>query len=469
MRLCGSLTGYFLLLGLALRVWHFLRVPSVWHDEAALLVNVLGKNFAELLGPLTYAEAAPPLFLWIEHAVALVLGDGVTGLRLVPFLASCASLLLVTWTARQALAPAAAPWAVLLFAASDRLLWHGCEAKPYAVDMLVSVLVIALFQRLRGWPVNRQLLLYAALAPALIFLSYPACFVFGGLLVVLLGSVAGERRIITWACYGLLIAAVFGAFALLVHGPVHAQRHPAMDQCWVHQFPPWEQPWRIPTWVLFSTFDVFRYCFEPAGPALAFLAVVGAILHWRRGERSFVVLALLPLVLALAASFRGSYPYGGARVEVFAAPGLALFVGAGVPPVWQWLENRLRFSGLALAAVLLVAPFLAIYHAVVPWRRPDCAGAAAYVLEHRRPDEIVAENLWPYDYYFRRLGPALLPMEDSKRLPRDRRLWIVMTAWPTPVREEMLADAAGRRKILDRREFTDTTVVLLERVSPSGN
>src|SRR6185369_7493650 len=79
-------------LGWALRLAHYLRDPSVWHDEAALIVNVLRYDFAELLGPLLWNEAAPPLFLWLERAVMLILGDSTMALRLVPFVASCAAL-----------------------------------------------------------------------------------------------------------------------------------------------------------------------------------------------------------------------------------------------------------------------------------------------------------------------------------------------------------------------------------------
>src|SRR5438128_12417 len=54
------------LLGLALRGYHYLRGPSMWHDEAAVAVNVLDKDYQGLLGPLRFHEAAPPLFLWVE-------------------------------------------------------------------------------------------------------------------------------------------------------------------------------------------------------------------------------------------------------------------------------------------------------------------------------------------------------------------------------------------------------------------
>src|SRR5437868_3496628 len=62
-------------LGLLLRLIHFVRDPSVWHDESALVMNVLRKDFTALLGPLFYAEAAPPLFLWIERTAFLLFGD----------------------------------------------------------------------------------------------------------------------------------------------------------------------------------------------------------------------------------------------------------------------------------------------------------------------------------------------------------------------------------------------------------
>src|SRR5262249_10591781 len=154
----------------ALRTFSYLRNPSVWHDEAALVLNVLGQGFADLLGPLFYAEAAPPLFLWAERAVVLLLGDSTYALRLLPFLASCAALLLLVPVARALLRPAAVPWAVLLFAFNDHLLWHATEAKPYSLDVLVATALLALWCRTRGWSLERQLLLYAVLAPAVIFL-----------------------------------------------------------------------------------------------------------------------------------------------------------------------------------------------------------------------------------------------------------------------------------------------------------
>jgi hypothetical protein len=61
-------TAVLVTIGLGLRSFHYLRDPSVWHDEAVLMVNILSKSFGELFGPLDFNQAAPPLFLWIAKA-----------------------------------------------------------------------------------------------------------------------------------------------------------------------------------------------------------------------------------------------------------------------------------------------------------------------------------------------------------------------------------------------------------------
>src|SRR6516164_519721 len=156
--------------GVALRVYHYARNPSMWHDEAALVLNVIGKGFKALLGPLYFHEAASPLFLWIERAVHLTLGATTYALRLVPFLASCSALVLFAQLVKRILTPASAAWAVALFAFSDSLLWHASEAKPYAVDVLSATVLLAIYCVTPEWSLPRKLLVYAALAPVLIFL-----------------------------------------------------------------------------------------------------------------------------------------------------------------------------------------------------------------------------------------------------------------------------------------------------------
>jgi hypothetical protein len=459
-------------MGIGLRLFHYLRDPSVWHDEAALIVNVLGKSFAGLLGPLLCAEAAPPLFLWVERLAVLALGESTYALRLLPLLVSCAALLLLVPVARRVLSPRAVPWALLLFACSDRLLWHACEAKPYALDALVALGMIAFYRSTRAWRLGWQLGCSMLLAPVVIFLVYPGCFLYGGLLLVLLPDVWRDGLARTWLGYGGLALTVFAAFALLTLGPVHAQRCGAMDQCWETYFPHWDRAWTVPGWALVASAEVIDYCCRPIGAGFIVLAAAGAVGLWRRRERSLLALFLVPVGLALIASGLHAYPYGGARVMVYAAPAVVLLVAEGAAAALAWLRTWNRSAAVALGAVLLAPLGQSLYRAAVPWPRADYRGAAAYVLAQFQPADALIANSWEALYYFRRRGPAFRSPADPG-YPEAARVWVVVTgAVPPPEREQIRdALAPGAWRTTARREFAGTSVFLLEPAAcaPSGS
>jgi hypothetical protein len=459
----SRLTTFLVLLGLGLRLFHYLREPSIWHDEAALLLNVIGKSFHELLGPLLFAEAAPPLFLWIERGVYLILGPGIQALRLVPLLASCVSLLLLAFSARRLLRPSAVPWAVLLFACSDHLLWHTCEAKPYSGDVLSAATLLAVYCATRSWPLGRQLLLYMALTPVLIGVSYPGCFLCGGLLTALLPAVWRAWHPRTWMGYAVLTLIVAGTFLLLLIGPADAQRSELMTRCWERQFPCWQRPWSVPPWVVLSSLEVVRYCCAPTGQLLAAIGLLGGVSLWRQGHRALVALLTVPIALALLASCLGAYPYGGVRVLVYAAPAVIILIAAGLPAAFAWLAARSRLATVALTGLLLAPAALTGYRLVVPWQRADCATAAGYVLGHRLPTDGVTCNHWEYLYYFQHLGPALQPLVGVERAPGDR-LWVVLSGSSAEDRRAIIrAMPPNDWRTLEQRDFAGASVYLIYR------
>ncbi|MFL5342084.1 MAG: hypothetical protein ACJ8F7_18215 [Gemmataceae bacterium] len=454
------------LFGCALRLFHYLRNPSVWHDEAALVVNVLANDFAALLGPLQWNEAAPPLFLWLERAAVLLLGDNTYALRLIPLVVSCLSLLLFAVTVRRWLNPWGAFWAMLLFAASDRMSWHAAEAKPYAVDVFVASAALFLAVQLRDCPLPWRILLFALLSPIAIFLSFPACFVAGAMLLHLAPEVwrAGWRQRLLYVGWAVVVA---GSFALLYFGPIRAQRNEAIEGCWRGHFPDWSRPWSVPVWSFTGTCEVVRYAFMPIGNLLALFGLVGVVWLWRTGRRRDLLLLAGPLALAWAAALVHGYPYGGSRLEAFAVPGLAVLLATGADPARRWLAARRRWAALGVV-VLLLTPLVESLRTVVhPWPRANAAAAANYILVRRSATDRLAANHWEYVYYFRReIGdPAELALE---RQTGPGRLWM---AFSTPDRAEQRrfrAALACRGRIVERKKFTFTSVYLVELSQPAG-
>ena len=431
-----ALVGLLLLLGVALRCHHYFRDPAVWHDEGALIVNVLSLGYAELAGPLRHTQAAPPLFLWLEKCVVSVLDDGTLALRLLPFLASLATLFLIAWLARRELGTLAAIAAVVLVAFSDRLLWHSCEVKPYSTDVLCGAAILGVFSATRSWTVGGRVAVFAPLVPLTLFLSYPGSFLCGSMLMAFTPAIPRDRRPASFAALVALATVAAGGFLLIYFGPIRAQRSEEMLAYWTGGYPDWGRPWAVPVWMIANTCEVFRYCFMPCGYLLLPFALAGGVLLWRTGRNDLVVLASGPLVLNLLAGCLRVYPYGGTRLVVHTFPGLVLLVAAGAGPMTAWLGHRWRPAAACARTAFLFPVVLTAYHFFLPWFRPDSATAADYVLQRRGSAESIVANQPETEYYCRGLGNGFRFDPAARQLPPGQT-WIVLTAY----------DAAARRAV----------------------
>lgn len=402
--------------GLLLRGYHYARGPAVWHDEAALLVNVLKLPVADSLGTLLHDEASPPLFLLLEKAVAAVLGDGEYALRLPSFLAACAAVVFTAFAARRLLPPAWAAVAVGLVAVSDRLLFHACEAKWYSIDVCIAAGAIWTVVFTANRPMWVRSLVGTILAPMCIWISFPACFVFGGVLTGLLPTAwrADWRGKAAFTAFALSVGI---SFILLAVGPARAQQTAEMKACWSGgDFADWSDPARVPMWAMSNSFDVARYAFHPFGWPLLVPAVVGAWSLLRKPDGWAVACAaLLPMGLVFVAACLGKYPYSAARTVAFLTPGLALLACEGLRRFWDWCKMPvLRWAFLLLwVPVLLIPVGYTARRVVDPWERPECDRAAAYVLSHCQVDEPINANHWEYEFYFRRVDDQLLRVEHN--------------------------------------------------------
>src|SRR6185312_1305795 len=125
--------------GIVCRVVQYFWDRSFWVDEASLVLNIRTKTAAQLLGPLSYHQAAPPVFLLIERALFHLTGGSELSLRLFPLLAGCVSVVLFASLAKRLLSAWPAVFAIALFGFSDRLIWHATEVKQYGIDVFVAV------------------------------------------------------------------------------------------------------------------------------------------------------------------------------------------------------------------------------------------------------------------------------------------------------------------------------------------
>jgi hypothetical protein len=351
--------------GLGWRVLRYALCFPFWGDEAYLNINYLHRGFAELATPLEYSQISPIGFLWLQRAVYAILGGGEYALRLMPLLAGITALLLFSRLAHRALSGRAALLATAIFAASYYLVRHTCESKPYAMDLLAGTLLLWLGESWLQRPASaRRATVFAIGAAGGVWLSYPAIFVAGGVLVVcgVLALQVNRRAVLTWLAAAFAVSASFACFYLLFAvWQCDSASGSWLEDYWRESFPPLTQPLACLWWLVkVHTGRMFAY---PTGgqnfasAPITFLCLIGAITLWRSRQRRLLALFIVPALLTLLAAALRKYPYGGsARVALHLAPAICLAAGAGLATLLERLrrpETCERVQGLVLGGLLV--------------------------------------------------------------------------------------------------------------------
>jgi hypothetical protein len=360
-------TWGFVALGLLVRLVRFLVVYPIWPDEAFVAANLLNRDYLGLLTPLEFGQVAPILFLWIELTAARLLGLWEWSLRLFPTVCNLASLVLFRHLAARLLRGVPLLLAVGVFATASSSIRHGAEIKPYASDLLAALILLTLaVEWWRSPRDSRYWWALGAIVPVLLALSYPAVLVATGLSfalgkVVLRQNEQSVRR--AYLFYNLMLA---GSFLFLYFGVTSVQstamRSLHRQNSWRDSFPPWDEPWKLPGWlVAVHTGNMLAYPIGGTNGASAltlFFALVGVLAFWRRGRRTPLLLLLSPFAMGLAAASLGQYPYGGsARIMQYLVPSICLLAGLGgalwlvrlQSPAWG---RRSVYGCVALLALL---------------------------------------------------------------------------------------------------------------------
>jgi hypothetical protein len=423
-----SLLLLLLLVGLLFRIRPYAACPSYWYDEAYLLLNVFHRSFGGLLGPLDDDQAAPPLFLWALRAVYLVAGRSEWCMRLPALLASLAGLVLLAPLAARVAGRQGMLWAVAFCALGHHACGHAAEVKPYALDFLVSAVVLlaalSCLQSPAALLPRAALSLLALLAP---WASYPAVFLLGSACLSLLAdSLNRNRRILalSWLIpAGLLLLSGLGLWLLAVRH----QASLALSSFWGPSFLDRSSPQAAIGWSVRCLIEAGNYGTREMGLPMVLLALVGAASLAQR-RSCLAVLLVSPFLLALAASAVHCYPLGG-RLLFFLVPCLWLLAAQGIVV----LTGALQAHGLRRAGCLplvLMIPSLLWAGRFLLHVTPRCQFREAFAFVHEHcsaGDPIWVSHPQVYEVYYDHPPQlsAYSPVEVVARAAGQGRLWMI--------------------------------------------
>lgn len=347
-------------LGAVLRIHAFAGNPSLSLDEAALARNIIARSWSELVGPLDYAQVAPPGFVLAEKAAVTLLGSSEYALRLLPLLCGLLSLWWCWAAARRVLVPPAALCVLFLAAVNNSLIDCSVTAKHYSFDVAAAWLVVLLATEMMEKPATlaRTVALGAALAATTLF-SFTAIFglsaaALAGLVAAMRSRESNLRHQRYIAAASSMIGAAAGAG--IARFSIDATDAQYMRFWWSLGFMPMPLAPGAVLWLwrrvagIFSLTAHYRAAVVWVG---LMMAGVWSLIQRRRVASALLLAA--PLGFAAAAAAPRLYPFVWGRTQFFLLPvvlmlvaeGAASFLRAPVPAL-----GRLRVIPLAVIIAL---------------------------------------------------------------------------------------------------------------------
>ena len=426
--------------GAAVRVEELGSRRSLWVDEALVAHNVITRDFAGLLRPLSGEQGAPIGWLWAERAAVIALGNNEYALRAVPLLAGLVALGVVFLVGRRAVGPLAAAVATWLLALSPAAVRYSVEVKQYSSDLAVSLVVTLL--ALRVAQDRKGLARWGGFAAAAVWCAHPAVLVAATTAAVL--GVDALRRRDGAALRRLVLASVpwLASFGAVWVVSLRRLGHDAfLRSYWAAGLAP--QPLAVATWIRWLPRALLHLVADPGNMPLSLVAaacIIGglAVATIRRPVAGALLVA--PLAGAIIAATVGGFPLRG-RLALWLLP--VAFFGLAALATMLFPVSTARRGLAAAALVALVGGLVASPAATVVTltRDPTIWSDIRPLLDavHRRWQP--GDQLWvhepdapPADYYAIAVGVAATAVLRTSAPPA-----------PCPGDPDLVRAAAGRR------------------------
>lgn len=411
----------FLVLGAALRLIEYLSNRPFSIDESFLALNLIEKTPGELLHQLDFKQAAPIGFLQIEWLASALFGDGQFALRLVPFLASLAALVLFYSAGKSFLPVAALPVACAAFALLDPVIYYAATVKQYELDVAAAVGLYALAGAFVSPAIGRRGFVTLALVGAVtVWFSHASAFVLAAIGLTLAYELLPRRD---WPrLAGVAVVALVWSASLALELRLSRSNLSRIEAAFHGEgnvFLGTGKP-AGSTWFDTATSKV-RYLVGLEDTATGFpilgslpdivnqllvllvsaLVLVGFLSLLKRRREVGLLLGIPPVLVLVTSAFH-KYPLVG-RTLLFLLPAVALCLGEGARVLAD--GKRWRVAGAAVAAACLVAiALLPAIHVVQQRASEGIRPALGDLGENARPgDTLYVGQLAQYGvvYYHR--------------------------------------------------------------------
>jgi hypothetical protein len=387
-----------LILGITIPLVQFLCNRSIWVDEAMLALNIIHKDYFELLKPLDYNQVAPIFFLEIEKFFSTLIPNSEYGLRLFPLLCFWAALFfffrIVKMVFNNRLATI---FALSLFVFNITLIYYSSEVKQYISDVMVYTAIV--YFVLKNYKNNQTKFYILGIAGILtVFLSNVAPIIL---------SVAGLYLLYEQFCIkktknnitGLVVVFAVWLSVFAVYYYFFIFNHPIKDfmlHSWsaYEGFLPFDSLSRFVRFFVHSAGSVLLNFSRliPLIVLIAILFITGIFSIIREKKIGLVIITCFPVVIHLLLSGLHLYPFAP-RLILYIMPSLMIICTAGFTYMITWLSPFLKpvnFRLFCFIPIIFLFSFteFPIKYNVIPYSE-DIKEDLKYLKENVKDDEAI--------------------------------------------------------------------------------
>jgi len=341
-------------IGLSLSLYQFFFNRSLWIDEAALALNIINRDFSELLQPLDYKQVAPIGFLYIEKLMTIIIGKNEFALRLFPLFSHISSIILLYMvTMRLSKNRTISLLALALFSIDFILIRYATEVKQYSSDVLISLIIVYSTISL-SFNDRRSIVIYSLVGAISIWFSNASIVILSvSALYILYTKIYREKS------YKTVIVFIVWGLSFIIYYYLFILDHPSsqfMKSYWKMAF--------LPTDPLSHNFyhflyikieSILRYILRIEGSWIIpwGMSILGILLLLKAKKIKIVYFAIMPIVIHLFLSSLKLYPFE-TRLLLYTSPLLIIFYAKALYYIYYHLLKKIKIPIYVLLIPLIV-------------------------------------------------------------------------------------------------------------------
>lgn len=432
--------------GIFFQITEYIQNRSLWFDEANVANSLRAHSFEEIT-TVAKTYGYPLGFITVEKLMTAIAGDNEFALRFFPLLCSIVSVVMFPRVLRRFADMNITILATFLFSLGFEFIYYASEVKPYATDVLFSILLLNMFISIAQKKLDRNgCLRYALIGCLAIIFSTKAILILLSAGVALwINSISGRKKAETRAlfilnlCWGTAFILYFSFFL----GDFVGSYNPA-DWREVYSPPPHPLTLDIVDWMFSGLWISLFFPLHYTTMLGSFLFVAGAAFGLGK-ERKFFLIVMAPALTTIILSFWG-YPLYG-RLILFLMPLVIIVLAWGINTVLTHpalpCKNAVGLFGLV--ALVFPALFLTANQFTTNLSHEDIKPVLECVRDNILADDVIylsPGTLPAFDYYAPRYGLADVTRvvqetkirgniencrETLQAVARHKRAWIVMS------------------------------------------